>query len=142
MSDPIDVLIAKALIARVTTPNVTSPATPIANPYVAYTPTVGLAYLDIRPVLRAAPENPSLPFDGSNIFRGVFQVDAVASDGGGESPGLRLASLVAARFAVGTKLVAGSYYVKCNKIPTIAAAVKDAPWVRFPVSIPFVVITS
>lgn len=140
-TEPIDVLVAKALIARVTTQALTSPATPIANPYVAYTPTVNVAYLDIRPVLRADPENPGIAFDGSSIFRGVFQVDAVMPDGAGESPGLRLASLVAARFAVGTKLVAGSYFVKCNKIPTIAAAVKDAPWVRFPVSIPFVVIT-
>lgn len=141
MTEPLDVSIQSALLAQLTTPALTSPATPIAYPLVAYTPTIGTAYLDARAILRAAPNHPGADFSAYTIRRGIFQVDAVAPDGAGEAPGLRLAALVAARFAIGTKLVAGSYRLLLDKEPTIAAAVKDAPWVRFPVSIPYLVIT-
>lgn len=114
---------------------------PIAWPLVPYPPVVGTAYLAAHPVLRAAPNALALNLAGSVLRRGIFQVDAVAPDGAGESPGLTLAGLVVVRFAIGTKLVAGSYRLLLDKEPTIAAAVKDAPWVRFPVSIPYLVIT-
>lgn len=138
----INVLILNACMSQLQTPDITTPATPFAWPLVSYIPSPGVSFFEVHPLLRAAPENPSIDFGGSNIFRGILQVDAVVPDGDGEGAGIALASLVADRFAVGTKLVAGGYFVKFNKIPTIAAAVKDAPWVRFPVSIPYLVITS
>lgn len=121
--------------------DITSPTTRVAMPLVAFSPTAGTAYLDARAILRAAPRVTGLGFDSSIERRGIFQVDAVVPDNQGEGPGLRLAALVAARFAIGTKLVAGSYRLLLDKEPTIAAAVKDAPWVRFPVSIPYLIIT-
>jgi hypothetical protein len=121
--------------------DITSPTTPVAHPLIAYTPTSGVKYLAAWPLLRAAPDHPFLPFDAPTFRRGIFQVDAVAPDNQGEGPGLRLAELVAARFAIGTRLTAGAYTIQLDKVPTIAAAVKDAPWVRYPVSIPYLVIT-
>jgi len=114
----------------------------IAYPFVAFTPVTGTAYIEARPILRADINSPALGFNQSDLFAGIFQVDAVIpDDGGGETPGIRLAALVAARFYEGTKLALSTgRYLKINKIPSIAAAVKDAPWIRFPVSIPYLVI--
>jgi len=137
--------IQAALYTHFTTPALESPVKPRAAPFVAYTPVPGTAYYHVHPVLRAEPQRPGIGFTGSVLRRGIFQIDAVAPDGAGEAPGLRMAGLVAARFAIGTKLVAGAGSARrrllLDKEPTIASAVKDAPWVRFPVSIPFLVIT-
>lgn len=153
MTNPVEVDIQAALILRLcptaasvspAVSDITSPATPVALPLVAFTPPVISAtakYLDARAILRAEPNHPFLDFSAPTIRSGIFQVDAVVPDNIGEAPGLRLASLVAARFAIGTRLVAGSYRLLLNKEPTIASAVKDAPWVRFPVSIPYVIVT-
>lgn len=132
--------ILDALMTRLTTPNITSPATPIASPLVAFTPPATGGYVEARPILRAEPDRLGLSFASSKFNRGVFQVDAVVPDNKGEAPGLRLAALVAARFAIGTELVAGGYRLQFLKEPTIATAVKDAPWVRFPVSIPYLLV--
>lgn len=137
MTEPVDVLIQAALCTRLVG---ASSGTQIAMPLVEYSPVIGTPYLDARAVLRAAPESPSIAFTGSVKFPGIFQVDAVVPDGQGEAPGLRLASLVAARFAQGTRLVAGSRWLTVMKTPTIAAAIKDASWIRYPVSIPYLVI--
>jgi hypothetical protein len=113
----------------------------IAYPFVAFTPTPGVAYIEARSMLRADVNSPALGFNQSDLFAGIFQVDALIPDGGGETPGIRLAALVAARFYEGTKIALSTgRYLKINKIPSIAAAVKDAPWIRFPVSIPYLVI--
>ena len=141
MTEPLDVAIQSALLTRLTVPALSTPATPIALPLVAFSPTPNVAYFDARAVLRAEPEHFGLAYANSDIHRGVFQVDAVVPDGGGEAPGLRLAALVAARFAIGTVLVANSRRLEIVGVPTIAAAVKDAPWVRFPVSIYYRLIT-
>lgn len=137
MTDSIDVLIQAALCDRLKTPDM---GVPIAWPMVRFSPVPGVPFLEVHSVMRLAPQSPSLDFAGSSLFRGIFQVDAVVPDGAGEAPGLRIAGLVAARFAIGTTFVAGTNLVKCNSLPTIAAAVKDAPWVRFPVSIPYLLI--
>jgi len=138
--EPLDVLISTALTDQLRTPALTSPATPIAFPFAPYTPASGVSYLAVRPLLRASPDHPGIAFDAFTMHRGIFQVDVVTPDTHGENPGLRLAALVAARFAIGTELVAGTYRLQLNSEPTIAAAVMDAPWVRFPVSIPYLVI--
>jgi hypothetical protein len=136
VSEPIEVEILKALLTQLGT----LPDTPVASPLVAFTPPTSGPYLEAHPVMRAEPDRLGLAFTSSKFNRGVFQVDAVVPDNKGEAPGLRLAALVAARFAIGTVLVAGSYRLQFLKEPTIAAAVKDAPWVRFPVSIPYLLI--
>lgn len=145
--EPLDVLISQALLGRLVVDIdataalfVTDGTTRVAMPLVAFEPTSKTAYLDARAILRAEPEHPGIGFGGSNINRGIFQVDVVTPDNVGENPGLRLAALVAARFAIGTELVAGRYKVQIQKLPTIAAALKDAAWVRFPVSIRYTVI--
>lgn len=120
------------------TSNITTPATPVATPLVPYTPTSGTAYLDVRPLLQAQPEQPYIEFDSATIHRGIFQVDVVVPDQKGEAPGLRLAKLVADRFAIGTMLTVSSYRLKILKPPAIAAAIKgESGWVRYPVSIPY-----
>lgn len=139
MTEPVDVLILNALMTQISTPAL-SGNPPIASPFVAYTPSPGVKYLDCHDPLRAEPESPSIAFNQSTILRGIFQVDAVVPDGAGSAVGLRLAALVAERFAEGTALTAGTYKLQINSPATIAASVKDAPWIRFPVSIPYIVI--
>ena len=139
-TEPLDVLILNALMTQLTVPALTSPATPVASPLVTYTPTPGTPYFDARSPLRAEPDSRAIAYNQSTFFRGVFQVDAVVPDGGGEAVGLRLAALVAARFPEGTDISTGGIRIQFQKPPTIATAVKDAPWVRFPVSISYLVI--
>ncbi len=147
MTEPVDVLIFNALLAQLKgaagtgLSDVSSPATPLASPLVTFAPAAQTPYLDARPILRAQPDSPGLAYNSSTTRRGIFQVDAVIPDGQGEPIGIRLAALVAARFAQGTTLIAGTRLLKCNSVPTIAAAVKDAPWVRFPVSIPYTIVS-
>lgn len=146
MAEPLDVDILNAFMARLTTPALTSPATPIGYPLVAFEPPKdangnGLRHLRVAPILRAEPFHPGIGFNGHTERRGILQIDAVVPDNTGEPNGLRLAALVAARFPIGTDLIAGTHRLRLYKEPTIAAAVKDAPWVRYPVSIPYLVIT-
>ena len=132
--------ILNALMTKLTTPALSSPATPIASPLVTYTPTSGTPYLHAHPVMRAEPEAVGIAFTAKHVDRGIFQVDAVVPIDAGESVGLRLAALVRARFPLGTSLVAGSYRLQILQRPTIATAVEDAPWVRYPVSIPYTIV--
>lgn len=136
-----DELILNALLTRLTSPALTG-SPPIASPLVAYTPTSGTAYLHAHPILRAVPEQYGSAFASDIIRTGIFQVDAVMPDGAGEAPGIRLATLVAVRFASGTTLAVGSYLLRVLAPATVAAAIKDAPWVRFPVSIPYRVVSA
>ena len=137
----LEVDIQAALVANlIATPKIL-PDVQVAMPLVTFKPVDNTPYLDARPVLRAQPQHPALDFSGSNLNMGIFQVDAVIPDGQGEAPGLRLAEQVRARFALGTVLAAGSYKLQIVKSVSIAAAVKDAPWIRFPVSIPYLVIS-
>lgn len=136
MTEPIDVIVQSAVLMHLSSPALSgSPS--IAYPLVAFTPTPGTAYLDARPILRAEPDQPFLAFDSDVIHRGVFQVDTVAPDGAGEAPAVRLASLVAERFAVGTMIYVSWYRIKVLQVPTIGATIKDAPWIRVPVSVPY-----
>ncbi len=144
-TEPVQLAIAAALYAKLITPELTNPATPRAAPLVAYTPTTGTAYMEVHPLLRAHPEHFGIDYANSDILRGIFQVDIVVPDGAGENPGVRLASLVVARFPIGLLLTVvstlGTRALRITNTPTIAAAVKDAPWVRFPVSILYQIIT-
>jgi hypothetical protein len=147
MAEPLDVLVLNALMAQLTSPAILSPVTPfaalpIASPSVTYSPVANTKYLDARNILRAEPQRAGLSFTNASTFnRGIFQVDAVGPDGAGESALLRIAALVKDRFPIGLVLPAAPYQLQFLKVPVIAAAVKDAPWVRFPVSIPYLIIT-
>lgn len=137
MTDATDVLIQAALCAQLTTPTL---GFPIAYPLLPYTPIGGVSFLEVRPLLKAQTQHPAIGYAGSDLNRGIFQVDAVIPDGIGEAAGLRLAGLVLARFPRGTQLAAGPYILKINAPPQTSVAIKDAAWVRFPVSIPYLVI--
>lgn len=145
MTEPVEVAIAAALYARLTSSAAPLSATPRAAPLVAYTPTLGTAYLHVWPLMRAAPEHFGISDANADTLRGIFQIDAVMPDGAGEAPGVRLASLVQDRFPHGLTLsvvsTIGTRTLRVTNRPTIAAAVKDAPWVRFPVSIPWQLVT-
>lgn len=155
MAEPLDVDILNAFMARIVTSasgvipatsNITNPAVQVGLPLVAFEPPKdvngnGLRHLRVAPIMRAEPFHPGLSFSGHTERRGILQIDAVIPDNTGEPNGLRLAALVAARFPIGTDLIAGTRRLRLYKEPTIAAAVKDAPWVRYPVSIPYLVIT-
>lgn len=130
--------IQTALLANLTAaPDLTTPATPFAMPLVDYQPVPSVSYYDVRPLLTAEPEHFGLAYGNADIHKGVFQVDAVIPDGGGEALGLRLAAAVADRFPIGTLLSASGRRLEIINTPSIGPAVKDAPWVRFPVSIPW-----
>lgn len=110
---------------------------PIAWPFTIYSPAFGISFLDVRGVLRAAPNSPGLAANSSVQRVGLFQIDAVTPTDAGEAPGIRMAEAVSARFARGVSFPAGAYLVRLIFPSTIAAAVMDAPWLRFPVSIPY-----
>jgi hypothetical protein len=124
-------------VATVATSNITAPATPVAMPFIPYVPTSGVAYLEVHKLLPAEPEAPFIGFDSDVIQRGIFQVDAVMPDQAGEGPGLRLAKLVAARYPRGLSLAVAGLQLKILRPSTVAGAVKDGSWVRFPVSVPW-----
>lgn len=126
--------IQTALLTHLTTPAL-SGAPPIAYPLVPYSPVPGTAYLHAHPILRAVPLHPFVAHDSDTIHQGIFQVDAVVPDNQGEAPGLQLAGLVVARFAVGTNLAAGAYRLKILRPPAVAGVVLDKPWARYPVSV-------
>lgn len=133
--------IQDVLHMQLKTPDLTTPKTPIAFAFLPYTPVVGVPYFDVRAIMTADTYHPGLGFADSNLDRGIFQVDAVIPDGKGEAPGWRLAELVKARFALGTKLALGSLYLRINSPPQTAAPLKDGAWLRFPVSVPYLVIS-
>jgi hypothetical protein len=133
--------ILNALMTKLTSPNITSPATPVASPLgVVYTPVTGKAYLDVQPIMRAAPEHTGMRASAATLNRSIFQVDVVVPAGAGETPGYALADLVAARFPMLSEMVADGRRLQVTKVPAIASAIPDALWVRYPVSISFLVI--
>ena len=133
-------LIQDALHTQLKTPDLTTPATDIAWPFIPYTPVVRKSYFDVRQLMTAAPNHPTIGFTDPTMERGIFQVDAVIPDGNGEAPGWRLAELVKARFALGTKLALGSFYLRINSPPQTANPLKETGWIRFPVSVPYLII--
>jgi hypothetical protein len=127
--------IQAALCGRLASPAL-SGAPPIAYPLVDFTPTPGTAYLEVRPLLQAESERFGLDTANPDINAGVFQVDAVVpADGKGEAPGLALATLVKDRFTKDLRLTASGRTLEIVSNPSIAGALKEGAWVRYPVSI-------
>jgi hypothetical protein len=147
VTEPVEVAIAEKLFSYLTNPELTGMSSATrAKPFVAYMPTAGTAYMEVHPLLLAESEHFGVDDANPNLLSGIFQVDAVVPDNAAQNPGLRLANLIQGRFPLGLRLsvvsTLGTLTLRVTKIPTIAAAVKDAPWVRFPVSIPYLVITN
>lgn len=135
MTAPLQDAIQDAFNAHLRTPDLTTPATPIGWPLVTFSPTPDAAYLKVHAIMWAEPERPWLDRSAPVTLRGIFQVDAVMPGNKGTKPGITLAGLVADRFR-DAPLIAGGRRLTLFE-PYIAAAVTDAPWVRFPVSIRF-----
>ena len=138
MTEFVDVNVQSALLTQLTNPDL---GYPVAFPLVPYTPTDGVAFLQVWPLMSAEPLHPSLDYSGYTRSSGIFQVDAVMPDGQGEAPGLRITAKVAERFAIGTTLTAGARKLQINKVPKVSAWIKEGAWVRFPVSITYQIIT-
>jgi hypothetical protein len=126
-------------MTRLTTPAL-SGSPPVASPLVPFTPVTGTAYLDARPIMRAAPDHPWIGFDSDTLYRGIFQVDAVVPVDAGEGQGLRLAALVVERFAIGTMLALSASRLKVLQPPAIAPVIVETAWARYPVSIAYLVV--
>lgn len=139
MTEPIDVAVQTALLTHLASPELTDPSTPVAYPLVDYTPAPGTAYFKVQPILRAAPESPFLAWGSSVIYSGILQVDAVVPAAEGEAPGLRLAAAVVERFARGTALDSPVGRIHVVGVPSIATAIRDDAWNRFPVSVRFTI---
>lgn len=137
MSEPLDVGILNALMTQLTTPAISG------SPAIAYAEVsfvggdANTAYLHAHSPMRAPPEHFGLDSANIAIHTGIFQVDAVAPDQKGEAAALRLAALVAARFVIGTKLPIETRNLSIIANPAIGQLVKDAPWIRIPVSITY-----
>lgn len=112
----------------------------IAWPWVTFNPVADTAYIAVHPLMRSKIQHVSVSFSGSNVQRGIFQVDTVIPDSQGEAPALALTDQIAAQFAIGTNLVANGIRLQIDNVPQSAAPVTDAPWVRYPVSIPYLLI--
>lgn len=115
---------------------------PIAWPFVKYTPTIGVAYFQVMPLLKSKVQRLGISFDvGANVNRGIFQVDAVIADGAGEKAALQMTDQIRAIFPYGTQLVTtDGQRLQVADVPQTASPVTDAPWERYPVSIPYVLI--
>lgn len=135
----IDIAVQNALMTQISNAGL---SVPISSPLVPFTPVVGVSYVDVHPVMRSQPQSIGIDLGGDVLRRGIFQVDAVVPDGQGEQPGLTLASAIAAAFEIGTRLAAESYVLKINSKPYIKGPIKDSAYVRYPVTIPYTLVTS
>lgn len=127
--------IVNALLTRLSTLVVTPTALPVAWPDVPYAPTVGQAHLRAS-ILRADPSQVTLGTGGYTRSRGVLQVDVCMPEGSGEVKGSAVADQVIAHFKQ-TTLVSGLTTVRVIRRPHIAAVLKDSPWYRFIVRVPY-----
>ncbi|WP_288639216.1 DUF4128 domain-containing protein [uncultured Comamonas sp.] len=112
----------------------TLPGAPsIAWEDVAFTPTVGQAYLQVNQ-LRNTPIDHAESLDVRED-RGILQVTVVHPAGGGKVAALELAHKVAQHFALGTRLEFAGGAVTVYHSPDIGTAYPDEGWLRIPVSI-------
>jgi hypothetical protein len=135
MADAAD--IAEALLAKVATLSVGSPALPIAYPEVGFDPEADSQdgkYLDIRDF----PNRPRWEgVTAGKLDQGLLQITVVWPRGQGVIDAKAAADEVMAHFAKGTVMVHGSAKVKVSSEPWQAAPLSDALELRVPVSIPW-----
>lgn len=139
MTEFVDDNTLNALMAQLATPDL---GFPVAYPMVPFSPTDGVAYIQVWPLMKAKLYHPGLGFYTDSILNlGICQIDAVMPDGQGLGPGMRLAELIANRFSLGTVLTAGTRKLEIKVVPQTSTAIKEGAWIRFPVSITYQVVT-
>jgi hypothetical protein len=129
--------IPDALLARVASLSVGSPALPIAMPDVPFDPTVSatdgkyleVAYLANRPAWEGV---------GNGVVdQGLLQITVVYPSGHGVIAPNEAAEEVKAHFTKGLPLVSGTTRVKITAAPWAAAPLIDPSETRVPVTIPW-----
>ena len=127
MSDP--ALIASALLARVATLSVDSPALPIAYPDVPFTPPASGKYLEVS-IFYNRPAWEGLA--AGRMDQGLLQVTVVWPKGQGIPGPMRHAGEVIDHFPKGLALTNG---VKISRQPYAASPLLDDSDTRIPVTI-------
>lgn len=135
MADAAD--IAEALLAKVATLTVGSPALPIAYPEIDFDPETEShdgKYLDVRDFTnRPAWEG----LTAGKLDQGILQITVVWPRSLGVIAPKAAADEVMAHFAKGTIMVHGSAKVKVSSEPWQAAPLSDDADLRVPISIPW-----
>jgi hypothetical protein len=123
---------------------VLTPPLPIAWPNIAFDPIIRTEGPDGVPLgwyLRAnevvLPTEAIALRDGSNRYRGLFQVDVVFPIDIGLTVPREVASAICAHFKRGTKRYRESVRVEIVRPPYASTALKDAPGMMIPVTIPY-----
>lgn len=130
--------IPDALLARLTTLQVGSPALPIAYPDVGFDPASDAP--DGKYIDADFKRNVAL-WEGLSagvIDQGLFQLDVVWPKGAGVIAPNEAAQQVANHFAKDLVLVSGATRVKLNKEPVIASPLIEAHETRIPITISWV----
>jgi len=140
MSDPVEVAIEKALLARLAAfAAAQSPALTVAYPNVDFTkPAVSKTAQWLRAAYIPATLFPIAIGDTSNNQHfGLFQVDAMQGQGIGELAPARLASLLIAYFTRGTSMTSDGFTIRVLNPPYRGPLMQEDPWAFVPVRIPY-----
>jgi hypothetical protein len=108
----------------------------IARTGLNYTPTAETKFLRATH-LPAQTRALSLSFDGTNEFRGIFQVDVFWPEGKGIVAAKEQAASIIAYFARGTEMTHGGVTVKVTRPPYELPAIQEDGWLMVPVTIPY-----
>ena len=112
----------------------TSPTMRIAQPAVAFTPTLGTPYLAAT-VLPNTAELFGTEFDGDVDFQGLAQISVFWPSGQGLIKPQQVASQIVAACAPGTRIDRNGIRVRFDQRPSVAPALVEADWVQIPVNI-------
>lgn len=137
MSIPVELLAQRALASYL---SALAGLPQIAFAFTKFTPTVDVSYINVNAILWAEPQQSGLGYSSAIVKRGTFQVDVVIPDKGGEREGLDYAGLLSSNFPVGLELLAGGFTLRVEKPAVIASPIKDSGWVRYPVSVRFIIV--
>jgi hypothetical protein len=127
--------IAEAILARVATLNVGSPALTVAYPDVPFDPSaVGGRYLQAdlffnRPAWQGITDG--------KVAQGLLQVMVVLPRDGGIIAPVALAEAVAAHFPKGLAMISGSTRVRVSEEPWITSPLVENNQTRIPITIPW-----
>jgi hypothetical protein len=113
-----------------------SPAIPVAYPGIAFSPSVGQEYIELRH-LPNETTSPSVGSD-SRFYRGLFQATVCFPEGEiGLRPAYDLAGEIVDHYKKGTKLDGFGVRVEIYRTPWPAAHLVEGGWLRVPVTIPY-----
>lgn len=132
-----DAQIFDALMTRVGTMVLRSPAIPVAYPDIAFDPAteatdgkyVEVSYFPNRPAWEGVA--------AGALRQGLLQLTVVWPRGAGLVAPLQIAELIKTHFAKSTAIVSGTTKVKVSREPWAASPLIDARETRIPVTIPW-----